>query len=802
MTILIGEANNVYYNVPATGGGGSVAIFDVYRDNVGDILNINVVTGGSDYNVGETLTIDGANVGGSSGTDDIRFTVGNVAGSTGCHNNFFGQCAGYYNTTGKYNNFFGRGAGRCNTTGGANNFLGFSAGRYNTTGCYNNFLGIGAGIGIRGRISYWSIASSTTLVGEANNTYSDISATGGDGSGAIFDVYRDGSGAVTVGLTLGTEQGHNYNVGNTLTIDGSDVGGSSGTDDIIITIAGVEGSTGSANNFLGLYAGRYNTTGSSNNFLGTGAGGYNTTGGSNNFFGSDAGRENTTGGSNNFFGANAGCSNTTGNNNNFFGLKAGKYNTTGNNNTFLGSYSGISTSASNKIILGSSGAYSYRFDSPDTTKDIQFAVGIRTDANPANYWLVGNENFNVGIGTTNPQTKLEINGVLGFGTFDNSGTRTNIRIGDNTTGASITSGYDNIFMGIGAGNSTTTGTNNNFLGNLAGRNNTEGQCNNFFGLNAGQGRIGRIASIGITTFTTLVGEASNTYSNVSGTGGSGSNATFYVLRDVNGDVTIVNITIEGYDYNVGNILTIDGTDVGGSSGTDDVTITINTVEGSTGNNNNFLGSSAGRENTTGGSNNFFGSDAGRNNTTGSANNFFGSDAGRNNTTGSANNFLGLYAGLCNTTGCNNNFLGTGAGGYNTAGNYNNFFGVGVGAFNTTGTHNTFLGSMSGISTSASRKIIIGSGESGNYFDSPDTTKDIQFAVGIRTDANDSKYWLVGDENFNVGIGTTNPTSKLTVQGGDVKVGVNTSHGVILTDANGVSWRLIVNTDGTLTTAPI
>ena len=36
---------------------------------------------------------------------------------------------------------------------------------------------------------------------------------------------------------------------------------------------------------------------------------------------------------------------------------------------------------------------------------------------------------NVGIGTTNPQTKLEIGGVLGFGP-DN-----NVRIGDNTTGA-------------------------------------------------------------------------------------------------------------------------------------------------------------------------------------------------------------------------------------------------------------------------------------------------------------------------------------------------------------------------------
>lgn len=54
-------------------------------------------------------------------------------------------------------------------------------------------------------------------------------------------------------------------------------------------------------------------------------------------------------------------------------------------------------------------------------------------------------------------------------------------------------------------------------------------------------------------------------------------------------------------------------------------------------------------------------------------------------------------------------------------------------------------------------------------------------------------------NGNIGIGTDNATSRLTVQGGDIKVGMNTSTGVILTDSNGVSWRLIVNTDGTLAT---
>lgn len=52
---------------------------------------------------------------------------------------------------------------------------------------------------------------------------------------------------------------------------------------------------------------------------------------------------------------------------------------------------------------------------------------------------------------------------------------------------------------------------------------------------------------------------------------------------------------------------------------------------------------------------------------------------------------------------------------------------------------------------------------------------------------------------NVGIGTTNPTSKLTVYGGDIRVGINTSQGVILTSPNGITYRLIVDDSGALNT---
>jgi hypothetical protein len=56
----------------------------------------------------------------------------------------------------------------------------------------------------------------------------------------------------------------------------------------------------------------------------------------------------------------------------------------------------------------------------------------------------------------------------------------------------------------------------------------------------------------------------------------------------------------------------------------------------------------------------------------------------------------------------------------------------------------------------------------------------------------------------VGIGTTNPgaTVKLEVVGGDIRVGLNTAQGIILTSPNGTKYRLIISNTGVLSTVSI
>jgi hypothetical protein len=130
--------------------------------------------------------------------------------------------------------------------------------------------------------------------------------------------------------------------------------------------------------------------------------------------------------------------------------------------------------------------------------------------------------------------------------------------------------------------------------------------------------------------------------------------------------------------------------------------------------------------------------------TGSYNTFSGYRAGYSNT-GSYNTFSGHESGYSNT-GSHNTFSGYESGRSNITGDKNTYIGSNAGVHNINGSGNVYIGYEAGFNATDSDKLYIA-----NSFSNPPL--------------------VYGDFNTgNIGIGTTSPTDKLTVQAGNIKVG--------------------------------
>jgi len=203
---------------------------------------------------------------------------------------------------------------------------------------------------------------------------------------------------------------------------------------------------GAFNNvFIGVNAGGEITSASYNVCIGEGAGeGANSgaTGNHNVFLGYFPSPGYTTGSENVSIGYIAGPSITEGQDNVSIGTLSGNNNTTGSSNIFIGKYGGISTTASNKVIIGNGFSESFLFDAPDTTSNEQLAIGNRTSSGAANYWIVGDENYNVGIGI-DPTEKLDVQGNIKATSFIKSGgTASQYLMAD----GSVSNGGENYFQ--------------------------------------------------------------------------------------------------------------------------------------------------------------------------------------------------------------------------------------------------------------------------------------------------------------------------------------------------------------------
>ena len=140
------------------------------------------------------------------------------------------------------------------TTNGGGSDATFTITRNSTTGGVASATIVNAGVGYtvtdtvsiagtsvggfdlsQGKINTVGLTSSTSVPSASSGTYTNLSGTSAQGTGAIFTVFRDASGGIgTVSLT---NPGEAYGVGTTITINGAGIGGTSITDDIKLNTA-------------------------------------------------------------------------------------------------------------------------------------------------------------------------------------------------------------------------------------------------------------------------------------------------------------------------------------------------------------------------------------------------------------------------------------------------------------------------------------------------------------------------------------------------------------------------------------
>lgn len=241
---------NVTYTT--TSPGGTTASIDVTR--TGSIYSITITNPGLGYTNGDTLTVSGASLGGSSPTNDLIITITGVGG--------IGQIT-TTSTTGLAANTrtFTAISGTDIVGSGATFNVSYTGGSYSVvvaTGGSNYATGQGilvSGTLLGGTSPANDLTITVSTVG-ALNTISTVTTSGSApsgtasytgvsgtnmtqaGSAAIFNITRSGGSYTVASVVNG---GTNYMIGNRIILLGSDLGGTSPTNDAVLRITSISG---------------------------------------------------------------------------------------------------------------------------------------------------------------------------------------------------------------------------------------------------------------------------------------------------------------------------------------------------------------------------------------------------------------------------------------------------------------------------------------------------------------------------------------------------------------------------------
>jgi hypothetical protein len=236
---IIFDANQSY-NISSgiTGGTGSQASFLVERNSSGNISSVQVTSGGSGYEVGDQLTVPGELIGGGGNIQSISF-IGTIVGSSGTYNGVTGITNGsginasfniQRDDCGVITSVTLQNAGSGYVNGDTITISGSVVGGVDVTD--NIVITTTSVDGLTGAILTFTFTASTI---SASATYVAVSgSTSGSGIGEQFTIQRDNCGVITSVQIINA--GFRYQVGDTITILGSLVGGVDTVDDVVITV--------------------------------------------------------------------------------------------------------------------------------------------------------------------------------------------------------------------------------------------------------------------------------------------------------------------------------------------------------------------------------------------------------------------------------------------------------------------------------------------------------------------------------------------------------------------------------------
>ena len=219
-----GSASFTNVTQSMTNGNGSGAQFTVSTDGAGNYSVGGVTTAGNGYQVGDSITINGASLGGVNGINNLTLTVTTLTSA-----NF---SVAQSSTTGS-----GSGA-IFNLTSDANgNYAVSDIPTFGANYALNDRVTI-VGSNLGGTDTQNDATLTLTSVGATTINNLTQTSTTGTGSGAIFTIAIDGAGNYSVSSI--DASGTNYEEGDSITISGDNLGGTSPLNDLSISVEDIE----------------------------------------------------------------------------------------------------------------------------------------------------------------------------------------------------------------------------------------------------------------------------------------------------------------------------------------------------------------------------------------------------------------------------------------------------------------------------------------------------------------------------------------------------------------------------------